>query len=177
MEEVATVILELHQGGGGHADTTCCQHQAEATTSDRERDGGWDGRRIKVWFSGDERNTVTSSSHLPDHGRHHLTGKEHTELGESLREEQTHHREHQHQATTQVWHRKTTTNIVYDRAQQHHPLSWEYDIIPAFIAVCESLTQATNGLHASHIGRWPRGWEKALQGYFILLLTKMIHSV
>lgn len=36
VEKVATVILELHQGGGGHANTTCCQHQAKATTSDRE---------------------------------------------------------------------------------------------------------------------------------------------
>lgn len=36
VEEVATVILELHQGGGGHADTTRCQHQAEAAASDRE---------------------------------------------------------------------------------------------------------------------------------------------
>lgn len=38
VEEVATIILELHQGGGGHANTACCQHQAEATTSDREKD-------------------------------------------------------------------------------------------------------------------------------------------
>ncbi|KAA8595739.1 hypothetical protein FQN60_011030, partial [Etheostoma spectabile] len=36
VEKVATVILELHQGGSGHANTTCCQHQAKATTSDGE---------------------------------------------------------------------------------------------------------------------------------------------
>ncbi len=36
VEEVAAVILKLHQGGGCHANTTRCQHQAEATTSDRE---------------------------------------------------------------------------------------------------------------------------------------------
>jgi len=36
VEKVAAVILELHQGGGGHANTTSCQHQAEATASGRE---------------------------------------------------------------------------------------------------------------------------------------------
>lgn len=36
VEKVAAVILELHQGGSGHANGTCCQHQAKATTSDRE---------------------------------------------------------------------------------------------------------------------------------------------
>lgn len=36
VEKIAPVVLELHQGGGGHANTTRCQHQAEATASDRE---------------------------------------------------------------------------------------------------------------------------------------------
>lgn len=40
VEEVAAVTLELHQGGGSHANTSCCQHQAEATTSDREMEKG-----------------------------------------------------------------------------------------------------------------------------------------
>lgn len=44
--------------------------------------------------------------HLPNHGRHHLTGKEGTEHGESLREQQPHDREHQHQASMQIWHTK-----------------------------------------------------------------------
>lgn len=38
VEEVAAVILELHQGGGGHANTTGGQHQANATASGRERE-------------------------------------------------------------------------------------------------------------------------------------------
>lgn len=46
----------------------------------------------------------TAWSHLPNHGRHHLTGEEYAEHGESLREQQPHDREHQHQATMQVCH-------------------------------------------------------------------------
>lgn len=37
VQEVAAVVLELHQGGGGHADTTSRQHQAEAAAPERKR--------------------------------------------------------------------------------------------------------------------------------------------
>lgn len=61
VEEVATIILEFHQGGGSHANTTCRQHQTKATTSDREQEeeqgkennkkGGRDrGVKIKQYF-------------------------------------------------------------------------------------------------------------------------------
>lgn len=45
VEEVAAIVLELHQGGGRHANTTRCQHEAEASTSDRERKGEQGKRR------------------------------------------------------------------------------------------------------------------------------------
>lgn len=35
VEEVAAVVLELHQGGSGHADAARGQHQAEASAAAR----------------------------------------------------------------------------------------------------------------------------------------------
>lgn len=34
VQEVAAVILELHEGRGGHANAACCQHQTETAASD-----------------------------------------------------------------------------------------------------------------------------------------------
>lgn len=111
-------------------------------------------------FDDNERHTLTSSSHLPNYGGHHLTGEEHAEHGESLREQQTHDREHQHQATTQVWHvkrqlihflcRHCNCSNIYDRAHQHR-LSWENVLIPAFKVVCE---------YQFSISMFSRAWEK-----------------
>lgn len=41
--------------------------------------------------------------HSPDHGGHDFTGEEGTEHGKSLREQQTHHREDQHQPAFEIW--------------------------------------------------------------------------
>lgn len=38
VQEVAAVVLELHQGGGGHADAAGRQHQAEAAATDAPRE-------------------------------------------------------------------------------------------------------------------------------------------
>lgn len=70
VQEVAAVILELHEGRGGHANAARCQHQTETAAS--------------------------------DHGWHNFTGEEGTEHGKSLREQQAHHREDQHQAALEI---------------------------------------------------------------------------
>lgn len=41
VQEVAAVVLELHQRGGGHADAARGQHQAEAPAAERGAGGDW----------------------------------------------------------------------------------------------------------------------------------------
>lgn len=61
---------------------------------------------------------ITFPTHLPNYGRHDLTGKEHAEHGESLRKQQSHNREHQHHDTVQVCHIKD--NLFSVQMLQHH---------------------------------------------------------
>lgn len=62
-----------------------------------------------------------SLRHLPNYSWHHLRGEENTEHGKSLRKEQTHDREHQHQASLQVWHTEKKhwrTNFLQHQEEQ-----------------------------------------------------------
>lgn len=57
-------------------------------------------------------------SHLPNHRWHHFTSKEHAQHGESLREQETHDGEHQHQPAVQIWH--TEGQLIHFLYKQGH---------------------------------------------------------
>lgn len=83
--------------------------------------------------------------HLPNYSWHHFRSEEHTEHGESLREEQTHDREHQHQASLQVWHTQRTNNKT--KAERPTAVS-TYGIYTADLLMSCDISGSSNGLQA-----------------------------
>lgn len=64
----------------------------------------WDLTTQKELLCGNDLLLISSSSqHSPNYSGHHLTGKEDTEHGNSLAEQQAHGRERQHQEANEVW--------------------------------------------------------------------------
>lgn len=116
VQEVATVVLQLHQWRCGCAHAARSHHQTQSATPETDR-ADQSGVKQTLTFWRLHFTCISSAgrvSCLPHDSRHDFTGEEHTKHGQCLRGEKPHEWQHQHQASMQVWQDKVMGMINFE---------------------------------------------------------------